>query len=120
MMELKIRKNDVILAAAIIALCVALTVVPFFFSSDGNVVDIYVDGELFAEKDLYENSVTDVLGLMSVIVENGRVRVENSSCPTGVCEHSSPISKSGDSIICLPNKILIKISGDAETDAVSG
>ena len=52
--------------------------------------------------------------------ENGKVYAQNSVCPDGVCEHSLPITKSGDSIICLPNKIMIKISGEGETDAISG
>ena len=75
---------------------------------------------LFAEKNISENSVTDVDGMMTVVIENGKVYAQNSVCPSGVCEHSLPITKSGDSIICLPNKIMIKISGEGETDAISG
>ena len=57
---------------------------------------------------------------MDVVIENGKVRVENSVCPSGSCEHSAAVSKKGESIICLPNKILIQISGEGETDAISG
>ncbi|MBQ2721076.1 MAG: NusG domain II-containing protein [Clostridia bacterium] len=117
---LKIRKSDIILTASIIVLCIVAAVLPFFFSTDGSTVEIYVDGVFFTEKNLSEDSETDVDGLMSVIIENGLVRVENSVCPSGACEHSLPISKSGESIICLPNKIMIKISGEGETDAISG
>lgn len=118
--DLKIRKNDIFLVASVIILCIIIAVIPFFFSSDGSSVLIYVDGELYAEKSLNENSVTDIDGLMQVVIENGKAYVENSVCPNGACEHSAPVSASGESIICLPNKIMIKISGETEMDAISG
>lgn len=118
--DLKICKNDIFLTALIIIFCVALLVLPFLFSSDGSSVLIYVDGELFAEKSLDENSETDVKGLLKVVIKNGEAHVEDSVCPNGSCEHSYAVSSSGESIICLPNKIIIKISGETEMDAVSG
>ena len=118
--DLKICKNDVFLVAAIIALCVVAAVLPFFFSSEGESVLIYVNGELYAEKSLGKNSETDVDGLMRVVIKNGEAFVVDSVCPNGSCEHSAPVSDSGESIICLPNKILIKIAGEGEMDAVSG
>ncbi len=118
--DLKIRKNDIFLAASVIILCLIIAVIPFFFSSDGSSVLIYVDGEVYAEKSLNENSVTDIDGLMQVVIENGKAYVKNSVCPNGACEHSAPVSASGESIICLPNKIMIKISGETEMDAISG
>lgn len=117
---LKIRKSDIILAAVIVVICITAAVLPFLFSSEGEVVRIYVAGQLYAEKSLSEDSVTSVDGLMDVVISGGNVHVENSVCPSGVCEHSAPIGRSGDSIICLPNRIMIKISGEGETDAVSG
>lgn len=118
--DLKIRKNDIFLVASVIILCIIISVIPFFFSSDGSSVLIYVDGDLYAEKSLNENSVTDIDGLMQVVIENGKAYVKNSVCPNGACEHSAPVSSSGESIICLPNKIMIKISGETEMDAISG
>lgn len=118
--DLKIRKNDIFLVASVIILCIIIAVIPFFFSPDGSSVLIYVDGELYAEKSLNENSVTDIDGLMQVVIENGKAYVKNSVCPNGACEHSAPVSASGESIICLPNKIMIKISGETEMDAISG
>ena len=117
--DLKIRKNDIFLTALIIVVCVAFAVFPLLFSADGLSVLIYVDGEFFAEKSLYENSETDVQGLMKVVIKNGEAYVEDSVCPNGSCEHSSAVSSSGESIICLPNKIIIKISGETEMDAIS-
>ena len=118
--DLKIRRNDIFLAAVILLVCIVAAGVPFLFSFQGSSVLIYVDGKLYAEKSLNENSETDVDGLMQVVISEGSVSVENSVCPNGSCEHSAAISGVGESIICLPNKIMIKISGETEMDAVSG
>jgi len=117
--DLKIRKNDIILVAFIAVICIVTAFVPFLSSAEGSEVLIYKDGLLFSEKNLSENSVTDVDGLLSVVIENGYVYVVDSVCPNGECMHSKA-HRAGDTIICLPNKIMIKITGESETDAVSG
>jgi hypothetical protein len=35
--------------------------------------------------------------------------VEEASCPDGLCKSMGRISMSGQSIICLPNKVVIEI-----------
>ncbi len=37
--------------------------------------------------------------------------VRESSCPTLDCQHTGKITKSGESIICLPNRLVIQLSG---------
>jgi hypothetical protein len=118
--NLKIRKSDIILTAVIVSFCIAAAAFLFFMRSGGETVQIYRDGELFAERSLNKDETVNVDGMMDVVIKNGSVHVENSVCPSGVCEHSGAVSKKGESIICLPNKILIKITGEGETDAISG
>jgi hypothetical protein len=40
----------------------------------------------------------------------------DADCPDKLCEKQGKISKNGQSIICLPNKIVIKINSDTDTD----
>ncbi|MBO4392677.1 MAG: NusG domain II-containing protein [Clostridia bacterium] len=118
--NLKIRKSDIVLTCAIVVFCAAAALLMFFLRTGGDTVRIYKNGELFAERSLSQDDIINVDGLMDVVIQNGKVRVENSVCPSGACEHSGSVYKKGESIICLPNKILIKISGEGETDAISG
>jgi hypothetical protein len=118
--DLKIRKYDILLTAAIFVFCAVAAALMLFLRSEGETVRIYRNGELFAEYALAEDISVNIDGLMDVIIKNGSVHVENSVCPSGACEHSGSINKKGESIICLPNKILIKIDGRGETDAISG
>ncbi len=47
--------------------------------------------------------------------------VTESTCPTLDCQHTGRITKNGESIICLPNRLVIRLSGSGETvDAALG
>lgn len=48
-----------------------------------------------------------------VTILNGTVSVTEASCKNQVCVQHAPISRSGESIICLPNKLVVRIeAGD--------
>lgn len=51
---------------------------------------------------------------------NGQATMLQSSCPDQICVHHTGISKTGESIICLPHKLVIQITGteEAELDGV--
>lgn len=50
------------------------------------------------------------------ICRNGEVQMIMSSCPDLICVHHRAVSKTGESIICLPHKLVIEITGTAETE----
>lgn len=50
-----------------------------------------------------------------VVISGGTVKVTEASCANQVCVGHSAISRSGESIVCLPNKLIVRIdSGGAE------
>ncbi|MDD5089849.1 MAG: NusG domain II-containing protein [Candidatus Wallbacteria bacterium] len=51
--------------------------------------------------------------------ENNTVRVEKSSCPAGICRHHGSISRPGEVIICLPNRVSVKITGSSIVDTIT-
>lgn len=54
-----------------------------------------------------------------VNVENGEVWVSQADCPTQDCVHTGRIYTTGQSIVCLPGQISIRLEGTA-TDADNG
>ena len=44
------------------------------------------------------------------------VRVETSDCPTQDCVHTGTITRAGQSIVCLPARIIIQLQGGAQAD----
>lgn len=88
---------------------------------------IVLDNELVAELPLSALSETvtlDVPGArypITVEAEHGRVRVSHSECPSQDCVHTGWVSRSGGQIICLPNRLVITVTGGgADADAVTG
>jgi hypothetical protein len=65
-----------------------------------------------------EIEIEGKLGTAKIIIEDGRVKILNSPCPLKICERKGWISKKGDFIICIPNRIVIKITGK-EYDAIT-
>lgn len=47
-------------------------------------------------------------------VKNGRIRLTKVSCPDKICEKTGYIGSSGQSIICVPNKITVTVVGSDE------
>ena len=62
--------------------------------------------------------VNGKLAPAKVVIRDGRVRILNSPCPLKICENKGWISKKGDFIICVPNRVIIRITGE-KYDAVT-
>jgi hypothetical protein len=53
-------------------------------------------------------------------ISEGRVRMVDSDCPDKLCVRTGWISRPGESIVCLPNKVVIEIkSGEGGPDAIN-
>jgi hypothetical protein len=61
------------------------------------------------------------LGETVVVIENGTVQVTSSPCPEKICIKTGRISKPGQWIACLPNRVFISIRGrrSEQPDAIS-
>ena len=118
---------DALVALAVLAAAAAILFA--FRPKSGNFLTarIVLDNELVAELPLSALSETvtlDVPGArypITVEAENGRVRVPHSECPSQDCVHTGWVSRSGGQIICLPNRLVITVTGGgADADAVTG
>lgn len=59
-------------------------------------------------------------GKISVRVEDGAVRVVESSCRHKICLMTPPASLAGERIICAPNHFLLEVNGGSSIDTVLG
>lgn len=110
------KKNDLILAAAVIA--AAAVILAFqYFRQDGSEqqVAITVDGAAFGTYDLTEDQTVEISGTNRLIIENGTARMEWADCPDQLCVNHRAVDKNGESIICLPNKVVVAIESSDES-----
>lgn len=66
-----------------------------------------------------EITVQGELGDYLIEISNGKVRAVESVCGAQICVMRGWISRSGDSIVCVPNRIMITITEqDQDLDAI--
>lgn len=51
---------------------------------------------------------------LTVHIRGGKVWVSDADCPDKVCERTGEIGRSGQSIVCLPNGVAVRITGDGD------
>ena len=114
-------ENEQIMEALVTTLLLALVAgaALLLFKSDGDAVIVSVDGEVIAEYPLSEDIEVEIKsdgGYNILIIEDGKARVESASCPDGICSAHRPIFRDGESIICLPNKVVIEAHASYAAD----
>jgi hypothetical protein len=72
---------------------------------------VYRNNAVVSELNLSENSVTSV-GNMKIEVKDKKIRVLETDCPNQICKHAGWISQPGQSLVCLPNKVVVEIPVD--------
>lgn len=121
-----LKKGDFITVFTV-AFVWILSLVPFFaYGRTANLkAVIYLDGEKYAEYTLakYEKPISvtvDGTGRNIVEISKNGVRVAESDCADKLEINGGTINRAGQSLICLPNRFLIKIEGGGEKiDAVT-
>lgn len=113
---------DFILTGAVLIFSVSI-LFSFQKNASGNEKKalIYNNNILVEKADLSRGKVIN-LDEMQIEIREGRIRVLEADCPRKICRHAGWISSSAQTIVCVPNKILIEIVGassGAEYDAVS-
>ena len=116
-MKKYIKKADIILFVVLVVLGIACTVGLAVTRTSGSTVVIERNGELYATYSLNENRTIEISAdardevCNTVVIKDGTVYMESASCHNQVCVKHSAISLAGESIICLPNKIIVRIEG---------
>ena len=90
------------------------------FEKKGDSAYVYYDGSLVLTIDLgIDNDyvVKGYLGDVVIAVRDGKIKVEDETSPLHLCSLQGFIDSSNESIVCLPNKVVINI-GYSELDAV--
>ena len=75
---------------------------------------IYHNNKLLEVHDLSQDrviSISDKGIEMTINIDGGRIRVLESNCPKHICVHIGWISNSGQTIVCVPNKMLVEVKG---------
>ncbi len=107
------KKNDILLISGFLVTALLLYgIYHFFFAQNGATVVVTVDGNEYASLSLSSDTTLEIQGIDGInilVIENGTARISYADCPDQLCALHKPISKNGESIICLPNRVVVEI-----------
>lgn len=120
-------KADLLLLAAVLGAAFLFALFLVLWGRKGNSVEVVCDGRILGEYSLTEDRRVPIRvenGENLLVIQDGQAWVEEADCPDGLCIRQGRISRVGESIICLPHRLAITITGGQGTedgvDAVAG
>lgn len=63
--------------------------------------------------------IDNEFGKNVIVIDNNGAKITQSSCPDGLEIKSGKITKSGQSLICLPNRLVVRLEGKDKSRVVS-
>ena len=115
-MMIHMKKHDLIFAAAVLAAALLSGVIYWGRSGGGvaagGVLEITIDGELYGRYPLEEGreiEVASAYGKNQVVIEKGSARVKGADCPDLICAGMGEISLEGETICCLPHRLILTV-----------
>ena len=116
-------RNDIILAVVLLVIAAASFLWWRSYRDEGAFVAVNINGVQTAVYPLSEDrEVLITTGENNenenlMVIEKGKVRVTEADCPDSICVKTRSASYVGESIVCLPHKLVIEIIGEkAEGD----
>ena len=123
----RFSKRDAVILILVFAVIAAVFLVFWFRpKNNGTSVRITVDGEVYGTYILNEEQLIEVENKNGkitnrLIIEDKTARMQNADCPDQLCVHQKAISKENETIVCLPNKVVVEViqaEEQAEFDAI--
>ena len=112
-----IKKADIILFIIILAVGLAVTVLPLAGTISDPKVKVTVDGETYGIYPLEVDQTIEIVRAEgtdderrnTLVIENGSIRMEYSNCKNQICVHSGEKHGRGEQIVCLPNWVYVEV-----------
>ena len=110
------RADKIFVFIVFMIIFIGFLIVSYFKNMTGTEVQILIDGKLQGSYRLDEDQEIPIVSkngnFNTIIISNGQVYIKKSDCRNQLCVKQGPISNPGESIICLPHRLSVKIVGD--------
>lgn len=118
------RKNDLMLFGMILLAALVFWGYSLITRSEGSIVVVTVDGAEYGKYSLLMEREIDIVteyGTNTLVISGGMATVTEADCPDGLCISQRDIRYEGESIVCLPHKLVASIEGgtSSEVDGVA-
>ena len=115
------KKQDFILIGIILLAAISVFAALHFFAHDGAYVRVEVNSVVVKTLPLDEDTeylIETENGTNLLVIKDGMADVTEANCPDKTCVHHSPVSESGEAIICLPHKVVVSVVDSDEAGKI--
>ena len=124
MKNIKLRNDIIFMVAVMLIALLTWTYIRYIGFNNGDTVTVLQDGEEIGSYPLSEDNIYIISydgSYNLLMISNGEAFVSDADCPDGLCMKQRAVSKDGESIICLPHKLVIRVEAkeEGELDAVT-
>ena len=117
------KKNDVILIAMILIVVAIGILLMNIFKTEGSFAVVKIDGvetnkfSLSEDIEFIIETGENNEQKNTLVIKDGKAFVRDANCPDKICEGHQKISYKGETIVCLPHKVVIEIvTEDSENE----
>ena len=117
----EMKKNDFILLIGILVLSAMIFLGFKLFQKEAGEVLVTVDGQEYGRYTLSKDVDIPINDTNYLIIKDGKADMLEANCPDHICVDQKAISKTGETIVCLPNKVIVEVRSaeSPELDAVT-
>lgn len=112
------KKKDVLLIGSVVILAALFWLVPriidMFHEDEKLQLRITVAGNEYGTYALEKEQIIEIQDTNVCEIKNGKVSMISAQCPDQLCRRQGPIHRQGETIVCLPNKVVLEIKGSGE------
>ena len=105
------KKTDVIVCFSLFVVFIMLAL-GLLSKQNGNKIKVTVNGKEYATYSLQSNAeyvIKTEQGENTLVINNNCAYFINSNCPDKTCENMGKIKEFGESIVCLPHRIVAEV-----------
>lgn len=112
--------KDIIFVMGVLAVSLLIWLAfRYINGSSGDSVAVVRNGQEEGRYSLLEDNVYIISGETGynlLMISGGEAFITDADCPDGLCMKQKAISRKGESIICLPHKLVIQVEAKEESD----
>ena len=114
-----IKKRDVILIIALLLVgVITLVIWHFVYSISGNFITVEHRDNIIGTYPLNVDKEIEIEHrgqiVNKIIIEDGYCYMEKAECPDHLCIKQGKIDKVGQTIVCLPNRVVVTVTSDSD------
>ena len=111
------KKDIIMIAAMLLAALVLYLVSQISLGAEASTIVVTLDGKEVLRRPLAMENTYDIAqddGSLNVIaVEDGAVYMKEANCRDGLCIRQGKMKNGAKTIVCLPHKVVVQLTGDA-------